>query len=199
MVTPATILETWFPNDPEKANKLWWGKDPALDAELSERFGATLEAAKRGELDEWAVTAQGRLALVILLDQLSRNIYRGTPEAFAADTKARVLVHQGLAVGDDKVLKPIERLFFYLPLEHSEELADQDRCVALCREVALAVANDPEADPGRVKQFESFVDYAIRHRDIIARFGRFPHRNAVLGRASTAEELEFLAQPGSSF
>jgi uncharacterized protein (DUF924 family) len=139
------------------------------------------------------------VALVVVLDQLSRNLHRGSAEAFAADARARALVYQGLAHGDDQVLRPIERLFFYMPLEHSEALEDQERCVALFRELALAVAAAPDADAKQVAQFESFIDFAVRHRDIIARFGRFPHRNAVLGRASTDEELEFLQQPNSSF
>ncbi len=199
MRQPDEVLEFWFPADQDRANALWWGKDPALDAEIRERFAATLSAARAGELDSWAETARGRLALIVVLDQLSRNILRGDPSTYAADAQARALTLAGLERGHDRALRPIERLFFYLPLEHSEALADQQRCVALMQELADEVAAEPGVDDARRDRFAGFVDYAIRHRDIIARFGRFPHRNALLGRSSTAEELEFLTQPGSSF
>jgi uncharacterized protein (DUF924 family) len=193
MTTPDEVLDFWFPADQARANKLWWGKDEQLDAEIRQRFGPTLQAARAGELDDWTANARGRLALIVVLDQLSRNIHRGSPEAFAADPQARALTDEGLARAHDRELRPIERLFFYLPLEHSEALADQQRCVELMRELAGEVA------PEQREQFEGFVDYAVRHLEIVARFGRFPHRNAVLGRTSTPEELEFLTQPGSSF
>ena len=199
MSTVDRVLEFWFPADSARANKLWWGKDPALDAEITEEFGPTLAAAKAHELDAWADTARGRLALIVVLDQLSRNILRGDPETYAADAQARALTHAGLERGHDAEVRPIERLFFYLPLEHSEALADQERCVGLMEALAAEVAAEPGVDEARRKQFAGFVDYAIRHRDIVARFGRFPHRNALLGRPSTPEELEFLTQPGSSF
>jgi uncharacterized protein (DUF924 family) len=193
MSTPEAVLEFWFPADPRRANALWWGKDAALDAEIRERFGPTLRAARAGELDAWAEAARGRLALIVVLDQMSRNIHRDSPEAFAADERARALTLTGLERGHDRELRPIERLFFYLPLEHSEALADQQRCVELMGALAS------EVEDAEREQFVGFVDYAVRHRDIIERFGRFPHRNAVLGRESTAAELEFLTQPGSSF
>lgn len=193
MSTADDVLEFWFPRDRERANKLWWGKDAALDAEIRERFGATLAAARAGELDEWAATARGRLALIIVLDQFSRNIHRDSPDSFAADAQARALTKDGLARGHDRELELLERLFFYLPLEHSESLDDQQQCVALMQSLADV------AGEARQQEVAFYVDYAIRHRDIIARFGRFPHRNAVLGRASTDEELAFLQQPGSSF
>jgi len=193
MATPEQVLDYWFPGDPTRANALWWGKNEALDTEVRERFGPTLAAAKAGALDHWTATARGRAALIIVLDQLSRNIHRGDPQTYAADEQARALTLAGLEAGHDRELAPLERLFFYMPLEHSEELADQERCVALMR----ALADEVDAD--RRKQFAGFVDFAIAHRDIVARFGRFPHRNAVLGRPSTAEELAFLTEPGSSF
>jgi uncharacterized protein (DUF924 family) len=193
MTTPDDVLDFWFPADQARANQLWWGKQAQLDAEIRERFGATLAAARAGHLDSWAETARGRLALIITLDQLSRNIHRNLPDAFAGDAQARALTHAGVALGHDRELRPMERLFFYLPLEHSESLADQQRCVELMRTLAEQV------DPTHGERFASFVDYAVRHHDIVARFGRFPHRNAVLGRPSTPEELEFLTQPGSSF
>ncbi len=195
MVDPEAVLTTWFPSDPARAQKLWWGKDEATDADLRERFASTLAAARRGELDEWAATARGRLALIVVHDQLSRNIHRGSPDAFTGDPLARALTHAGLQRGDDRQLAPIERVFMLLPLEHSEDLAEQEQSVACFKALAAEVAADPEQGP----RFAYYLTYADRHREIIARFGRFPHRNAVLGRASTEEELVFLSEPGSSF
>ncbi|MFV8755626.1 DUF924 family protein [Nannocystaceae bacterium ST9] len=196
MVDPETVLTTWFPSDPAQQQKLWWGKDEATDASLRERFADTLAAARRGELEGWAASARGRLALILVLDQLSRNIHRGSPEAFVGDPLARALTHAGLALGHDRELAPIERVFMYLPLEHSEELGEQDQCVGLFKALADEVA---AGDPEQGKRYAYYLTFADRHREIIARFGRFPHRNAVLGRASTAEELAFLSEPGSSF
>jgi uncharacterized protein (DUF924 family) len=197
--TPDAVLEFWFPPDGARANALWWGKDARLDAEIRERFGATLAAAKAGQLDDWAATARGRVALIIVLDQLSRNIHRGDPQTYDADEQARKLTLEGLALGHDRELSAIERLFFYMPLEHSEQLEHQEQCVALMRQLAEDVAAQPGVEAGQRARFVSFIDFAIRHRDIVARFGRFPHRNALLGRSSTTEELEFLKQPGSGF
>lgn len=199
MTTPDDVLEFWFPPDNARANALWWGKDARLDAEIGERFGATLEAAKAGKLDAWRASARGRAALIIVLDQLSRNILRGDPRTYEADELARSLTLEGIELGHDRELPPMQRLFFYMPLEHSEELEHQERCVELMRQLAADVAAEPGVDPDRAKRFAGFIDYAVRHRDIVARFGRFPHRNALLGRTSTAEELEFLTKPGSSF
>ncbi len=150
---------------------------------FARRFGALLLKAKQGELVHWAETPDGALALVILFDQLSRNIHRGTPEAFAADVLALATAKHAIFQGHDLRLSPEGRGFLYLPFEHSEVLADQDKGVALFEALGS----------------EELLDYMRRHRDIIARFGRFPHRNAILGRSSTAEEIEFLKQPGSSF
>jgi uncharacterized protein (DUF924 family) len=133
------------------------------------------------------------LALILLLDQLPRAIHRATPAAFAQDSKARRVAGRGLESGADRLLRPIERLFIYLPFEHSEDIADQDRSVELFRELAASV---PKA---HLRTFAGFVDYAVRHREVIARFGRFPHRNLILGRESTPEEKAYLEQPGSSF
>ena len=199
MTTPDDVLEFWFPSDNARANALWWGKNPGLDAEIQERFGPTLAAAKAGELDAWAASARGRAALIIVLDQLSRNIFRGDARTYEADELARALTLEGVARGHDRELSPMQRLFFYMPLEHSEELEHQERCVELMRGLAADVAAEPGVEAGRRDRFVGFIDYAIRHRDIVARFGRFPHRNALLGRTSTPEEIEFLTQPGSSF
>lgn len=174
------VLAFWFS---ERVAPLWFRSDPALDAEIRERFGALVTAAAAGELDDWLETPEGALALVILLDQFPRNIYRGTPAAFAADAKARAVADRALARGHDHQLAPARRMFLYLPFEHSEQLADQERSLAL-----FTALGDAE-----------LLDYAVRHREIIARFGRFPHRNAVLGRPSTIEEQAFMTQPGSAF
>lgn len=198
-MNPETVLSFWFgdfADSPEALGKriaFWFGKSDATDALIRERFGSALEAASCGELDRLADTARGRLALLILLDQFSRNVHRGTPQAFENDPRALALALDGIDKGLDRELHLVERVFFYLPLEHAEDLAMQDRSVALFQRLL-------DEAPAELKgYFASFVDYAERHRDIIARFGRFPHRNAVLGRESTAEELAYLAQPGSGF
>jgi uncharacterized protein (DUF924 family) len=194
------VLTFWFGADldpsappPADRQRQWFGKDEAMDRSIRERFGADVKGAARGELDDWAKLPRGRLALIILLDQFTRNIHRDTPQAFACDHKALALCLEGMAQSHDRTLVPLERVFFYLPMEHAEDLAIQDRSVTAF-DTLLA-----EAPAGSEKAFESFLDYARRHRDIIARFGRFPHRNAVLGRISSQAEIDFLAQPGSSF
>ena len=193
------ILAFWFGDDPDDSAtaaakaELWWGHSPATDEVLQERFGAAASAAAAGVLDHWTGSPRGRLALILLVDQLPRAIHRDTPEAFAQDDTARKTAAQGLESGADRLLRPIERLFFYLPFEHSEDLEDQDRSVELFRELALSVPEEQRPT------FAAFVDYAKRHREVIARFGRFPHRNRILGRESTAEEIAFLEEPGSSF
>ena len=171
----------------------WWTKDPAFDQALRDRFGALHEEVLRGEHDDWLASARGRLAAVIVLDQLSRNMFRGSARMFAADDRALAIAEEGIARGQDRELAYAERSFLYLPLEHSEDLVRQERCVELFRTWRDEA---PEALRGGI---DDSRDYAIAHRDIIRRFGRFPHRNALLGRESTAEELEFLKQPGSSF
>jgi uncharacterized protein (DUF924 family) len=193
------LLGFWFGDDADDATvartqaPLWWGHEPATDELLQQRFGAAVSAAATGVLDHWTGSPRGRLALILLLDQLPRAVRRGTPAAYATDAKAVETARRGLDSAADRLLRPIERVFFYLPFEHSERLADQDLSVALFRGLRDAV---PEAQRG---PFTTFLDFAERHREVIARFGRFPHRNAVLGRESTAEELEFLAEPGATF
>lgn len=195
----------------DRQAKLWWQKDDAVDREVRRRFEPSLLAAAEGELAHWALSARGHLALILLFDQVPRNIYRDSPRAFAFDERARRLCWEGLAEGVDKRLQPIERLFFYLPLEHSEDLEDQQRCLALMEELARQVADarvprtasastdGEEEDEAVARTFRGFVDFAKRHLEIIERFGRFPHRNEVLGRDSSAEEKAFLEQPNSSF
>ena len=197
--TAATIHEFWFGAHSEDAvvvqqrSSLWWSKNAVEDRKMEDRFGKCVEAAARHERDEWAEWPIGLLALILLTDQFPRNIYRGTPKAFAFDTLAQNWCLQGLARGMDQDLRRIERVFFYLPLEHSESLAHQEQCVALLDNLVKGTPPDQRA------LYEGYLDFAIRHRDIIARFGRFPHRNEILGRTSTSEERAFLSQPGSSF
>lgn len=161
----------------------WFRADPAFDAECSAQYADLCARAARGELDALQASAEGSLALVLLLDQLPRNIHRGRPEAFAADEKARAVARGAIERGVDRELPKLQRLFLYLPFEHSESLADQDLALEL-----IAALGDEEQ-----------TYWARHHRDAIARFGRFPHRNAILGRDSTAEETAFLNSPEPSF
>jgi uncharacterized protein (DUF924 family) len=174
------ILAFWFADENRPR---WFAPEPAFDAEIARRFGPLIEEAADGRLALWAREPPGSLALCLLLDQFPRNCWRGTPRAYAYDGFAQRAAGDALANDHDRELRPEERLFLYLPFEHSEDLADQERSVAL-----MATLGDA-----------GWLDYAVRHRDIIARFGRFPHRNAVLGRASTPEEEAFLLEPNSSF
>jgi uncharacterized protein (DUF924 family) len=193
------LLEWWFgtlqsPNEiAADKGKLWFGKRASQDLEARTRFGDQVEQALAGGLTEWAQCPEGWLALVLLLDQLPRMIYRDTPKSFSGDLRAQALVAQGIAADFDRQLRPIQRVFIYLVFEHCENLAVQNEAVS--RFIDL-VEQQPEADRA---VFADNLDYAERHQKIIARFGRFPHRNAVLGRESTAEEVEFLSGPGSRF
>ncbi len=180
MITPDDILAFWFR---EIDGSAWWRKDAAFDLLLRERFGTCHEVACGGGLWSWRESAPGRLAEVIVLDQFSRNIHRDTPQAFAQDGMALVLAQELIRSGQAAPFTLRERGVLYLPFMHSESLAMQDESVRLYSEPGL----------------DGQLDFALQHRDIIARFGRFPHRNAILGRASTAEELAFLQEPGSSF
>ncbi|WP_421247545.1 DUF924 family protein [Aeromonas jandaei] len=194
------LLDFWFGDPADDALRakrqapLWWGKSSETDALLARRFGAQAEAAANGELDDWADVPSGKLALILLLDQLPRNIHRGTPTAFARDPLAREQCLKGLSLGMDRQLSPLERVFFYLPLEHAESREQQARSVALFEELAAEQAHSPANET-----FAGFADFARRHQVIIERFGRFPHRNVTLGRTSTPEEAAFLLQPGSGF
>lgn len=193
------IREFWFGNNPDDAvtakqqASLWWGKNPDLDLQIKQRFETSLLAAGENQLAEWENTAQGILALVLLTDQFPRNIYRNTPRSFAFDALARGFCRRGLQADFYGALRPIERNFLHLPLTHSEQLEDQEQAVMLAAALVEQVA------PSQKECFAGYLSFAIRHRDIIARFGRFPHRNSILQRQSTPEELLFLQQPGSSF
>ncbi len=200
MTNAEAVLDFWIGTPlpdgslPSERFARFWRKDPELDATIRERFGELRERAARGELDDWAEAARGRAALVILLDQFSRNIHRGSPRAFEADERAQRLALAGLDGGELAQLPPMLGYFLVMPLMHAENLELQNRCVAEFEQMAAGAPS-----PALKDVFTKGADFAGRHRDIIARFGRFPHRNEVLGRKSTAEELEFLKQPGSSF
>ncbi|MBL8571816.1 MAG: DUF924 domain-containing protein [Phreatobacter sp.] len=184
----------WFAGDvPTRFRGLWFRRSAAFDAELRSRFAADVALARTGALDDWAATPAGAIALLLLLDQLPRNLCRGQATAFASDPAARAVTGRMLARGDDRLLGPVERVFMLLPLEHSEDLADQERSVALFE----AMIEAPPAMPRGLR--DMIVAYARRHHEIVARFGRFPHRNAALGRATTPEEAAFLREPMSSF
>ncbi len=190
--TTRAVLDFWFQpaNHPGHGSYRpeWFRKDDAFDAAIRERFGPDVEAALGGTPGEGPDDAL--LARILLLDQFTRNVYRDTPRAFAGDAQARTLAGTLVTAGRDKNLTPWQRWFAYLPFEHGESLLDQERSVALFAALRREMQNEA---------FDSACDYALRHREVIARFGRFPHRNKILGRESTASEIEFLKQPGSSF
>ncbi|MDZ7960101.1 MAG: DUF924 family protein [Aulosira sp. DedQUE10] len=185
------ILEFWFghPDEPGygKPKSFWFSKTPDFDEEMRNRFLQDYQKAAGGYLDDWVDSPETCLALILLLDQFPRNMFRGTPEAFATDWEALSAAQQAVAKGYDRKFLPVQCWFIYLPFEHSENLADQRRCVKLFQQVS----HDPES--------ASAIKYAFRHLEIIERFGRFPHRNSILERASTPEEIEFLKQPDSFF
>lgn len=174
--SPAEIVAFWREAGPEK----WFVKDEAFDAEIIRRFLPAHEAAASGALDSWEATPEGVYALLILLDQFPRNMFRGSARAFATDAAAVAVAERAIAHGFDETYQPPEKRFFYMPFMHSEGLADQERCIELC-----AAADDADG-----------VKYAELHRDIIRDFGRFPHRNPVLGRDTTREEKAFLEAGG---
>jgi uncharacterized protein (DUF924 family) len=185
------VLAFWFgaEGSPERgtARDIWFRKDPAFDETIRARFGAAVEIALAGGFGDWCATAHGSLARIVLLDQFTRNIFRFTPRAFAGDERALATAEDAVARGFDRALGAYERWFLYLPFEHAESVEAQDRSLALFAALAGEIG-DPEP-----------LEWAQKHADVIFRFGRYPHRNAILGRPSTDEELAFLAQPGSRF
>lgn len=200
MASPSQQLLNWWFGEGATAveiaaekSRLWFGYRPEQDAEAQRRFGTLTRQALAGELDDWTATPQGWLALILLLDQLPRMIYRGTAQAFSGDERALQLVRDGMAHGGDVLLAPIQRVFIYLVLEHAEHLSVQDQALVQFQQL-LDIAEAPERE-----LFADFLDFAERHRHVIARFGRFPHRNEILGRESSEAELAFLAEPGSRF
>jgi uncharacterized protein (DUF924 family) len=200
MTAPWQPLLDWWFGSSESANetaaakgKLWFGKRDSQDLEAQTRFGDWVEQALAGGLTDWAQRPEGWLALVLLLDQLPRMIYRNTPQSYSGDLRAQALVAQGIAADFDRQLRPLQRVFIYLVMEHCENLAVQNECISRYSDL---LSQQPEADR---TLFTDYLDYAEKHQRMIAEFGRFPHRNAVLGRESTAEELAFLAGHGSRF
>jgi uncharacterized protein (DUF924 family) len=192
--TPEDVLDFWFGDAGRTLDeqvKDWFGGKPGTDAIITQRFAALLSRLAAGEAREWAQRGpRERLAAVIVVDQFSRNIHRGSAKAFAADPLARELVEEALANDEDQKLSLAERWFLYMPLEHSEDMGDQDRSVALFRDLA----NEAPADMR--KTFAGAYDYAVRHAEVIRRFGRFPHRDKILGRATTPDEQAWLDKNG---
>ncbi|HSN72118.1 MAG TPA: DUF924 family protein [Steroidobacteraceae bacterium] len=201
----AAILDFWFAGTRERPQDLrdrmgfWFGagidrtEREQRDREIAERFGGLVEAAAKGEFDDWSQDPRGRLALILLLDQFPRNLHRGTADAFRYDEQALNLTLTGLEHGFADALTPTERAFFLMPLQHSERLADQERAL---REYDALVHEVPET---LRTAFQNFADHARLHHDIVARFGRFPHRNAILGRPSTPAERDYLASDAPTF
>jgi uncharacterized protein (DUF924 family) len=184
--TPREILQFWFS---ERARPLWFEKDSVFDADIRARFGPMVHKAQMGGFEDWCASPDGALALLLLIDQFARNIHRGEAKAFLGDARAREVAAEAIARGYDQRYPFPDRVFFYLPFEHCETLPNQDRYFALMQGCVRAF--------GEVA--EPYLDASGRHRDIIRRFGRFPHRNAALGRETTEEEAEFLKGPNSSF
>ncbi|MEO8135139.1 MAG: DUF924 family protein [Betaproteobacteria bacterium] len=186
-----SVLDFWFlpPAAPGfgEVRSEWFRKDPTFDEAIREQFGGLIEAALGGALDHWDIKTRGALARIIVLDQFTRNLFRNTARAFAGDAQALSAARALVDTASDRALPPVERWFVYMPFEHAEDIVMQERAITLF--TAL------EAD----SKLDNLVGYAVRHRDIIARFGRFPHRNRMLDRASTPDEIEFLKQPGSGF
>ena len=174
------VLDFWFKEIDEKQ---WWAKDLAFDRLIANRFGDLHISANACELYQWRASPEGRLAEIIVLDQFSRNMFRDTPKSFASDPLALILAQEAIAVGDDLQLNEVQRSFLYMPFMHSESLVIHDVAIKLYKK------NCPESN----------FNFEVRHRDIIEKFGRYPHRNVILGRPSTEEEETFLKQPGSSF
>jgi uncharacterized protein (DUF924 family) len=185
--TPSEVLAFWFGPPPHAARAAWFRKDAAFDAEIRSRFGAAVEAALAGALREWTATPHGTLARVLLLDQFTRNLFRDTPRAFAGDRDALAMAAAAVDAGHDRALDPYERWFLYLPFEHAEDAAAQQRSLALFGALA---AETGDRGP---------LEWAEKHAAIVRRFGRYPHRNAIVGRVSTPAEIEFLKEPGSRF
>ncbi len=193
------VLCFWFGTESDQKeiirqqSDLWWGKDSDADLDIKERFGELYQLAINDELGDWLNSIKGQLALIIVLDQFSRVINRDSPDAYSQDSKALKIALEGIGKNYDNSLRFIERVFYYMPLEHSENLDNQNQCVALFQKLLFEVPEDLK------EGFEGYLQFSEKHKEVIERFRRFPHRNRVLERLSSAEELEFLIQPGSSF
>ena len=191
MSSPQEVLDFWFGREGEEDygefREAWFNRDPEFDREIRDRFEPVYEEAAAGRLDHWKSEARSCLALIVVLDQFPRNMYRGDARMYAADEKAREAARHAVEHAYDRELSPYGRLFMYLPFEHSEELDDQRLSVELFRGLATEMRS------------ENLLGYAVRHLEIVERFGRFPHRNEILGRRTTPEETKFLSGPDSSF
>jgi uncharacterized protein (DUF924 family) len=184
------VLAFWF--DPANRDE-WFVSNPQFDTAIRDRFADATALAAEGALTDWSATPSGWLALLIVLDQFPRNLYRGDPRAWMQDLRAQQLALWGIEEGFDRQLPAIQRVFAYIPLEHAEDARLQQRCVALFEALRRDVPSEDH------DQYTEYLDYARKHQTVIGRFGRFPHRNAVLGRTSTPEELAYLAEPGAGF
>ncbi|MBD3648436.1 MAG: DUF924 domain-containing protein [Pseudomonadales bacterium] len=199
MMNPQQVIDYWLgesqsdPDSFKERSRLWYGHDPMVDEEIRQRFGDLLNRAEQGDLDHWRETADGSLALVILLDQFSRNLYRRTADAFRNDTRALTFAKYALDQKFEHDLSWIGRAFLYHPFHHAESMVDQDRAVALFE------ALYEEAPAEWKKHLAGFLEYAKEHRDIVRRFGRFPHRNHILGRKMTPEEEQFLNEDARTY
>lgn len=193
------ILQFWFGLASDNLTiasqqaALWWSKDELVDTHMRDHYADWVRAAAQGELAHWQQEPASYLALILLLDQFPRNIYRSSAASFAHDAQALQLTQQGLANGIDQRLSPIQRVFFYLPLEHAEDQSAQAQAVALLSALEQSVTA-PERN-----LFANYTSFARRHQEVIQRFGRFPHRNVILGRRNTAAEIEYLQEPGAGF
>lgn len=191
MSTPGEVLDFWFGREGEEGygefREAWFTKDPQFDREIRDRFEPVYEEAAAGRLESWKNDAHGCLALIIVLDQFPRNMFRGDARMYAADGEALAAARHAVEHAYDRDLPPFQRMFVYLPFEHSENLEDQRRSMQLFRRLAAEMGS------------EDLLGYAARHMEIVERFGRFPHRNEILGRTTTPEEAEFLKGPDSSF
>ena len=189
------VLNFWFEGEPlgDVQMSRWWKKNDAQDQLIRKEFGALPDKVESGEYDEWLESAEGRLAAIIVLDQFPRNIFRGDPRSFQHDHNALAISREGVEKGMLGPLSELQQAFFVMPFMHSESLEDQEQCIKLFERILEG------AGEGFQQYIAGSLDFAVKHRDIVARFGRFPHRNSLLGRESTDEELSFLQQPGSSF
>lgn len=197
-VKPAEILFFWFEQfgalqaHHAQYNRLWFVNSQQTDLRIRQQFEPAIQAALRGDLQDWDNAPDSCLALILLLDQFTRNSYRATPAAFAGDDRALSLTLHALDMDFPAKVEPVRRVFYYLPLEHAEDLALQNRCVELMADLIQEQADEHD-------MYQGFYNYAVWHREVIERYGRFPHRNAILQRESTPAELEYLKQPGSGF
>lgn len=199
-MTTQAVLDFWFGECDESGwpapeqSKLWWTSSPDLDAEMRDRFGAQVENALVDPISLDEDDAEGHLATILLLDQFTRNIFRGTARAFAGDHRALALARAAVARGLDHKLSPVHRVFLYMPLEHAESEAAQRESLTAFRQLL-----HDHGRPERAAEFDNFYEFAVKHAEIIARFGRYPHRNKVLGRVATPEETAYLAEGGATF